>query len=284
MVFEPALDEMEEHDSPIYGPTSFRDYVSTHDLEVGPRTPRYISIDSIAELATELLDADVMAFRMGSAATGSGTQFLLVKAPDHIEEFFLIDDDVFDDENVPDYQSPVDEQRLLSFHLLPTLSETSLVNLALASGVLSDALELDETGSLMPPATGRSTFTFDVRPHSTMDATFEHRTGQVEIDTLFAEKRNGETVLFVIEAKTGLSRSSLAKHKLVYPTLALANSVPSEIDILPLYMRCLQEDDQMYFKIVECEFPDPRETLPGLDELEGGDSVSVRLNLDDASK
>jgi hypothetical protein len=149
-----------------------------------------------------------------------------------------IDDCVFDDEQALVYPSPVNRERLLSFHLLPTLSETSLVNLSLASGVLSDALELDEMGSLMPPATGRSTFTFDVRPQSVIDDTYEHRTGQVEIDTLFAEKRNGETVLFVIEAKTGQARSTLAKHKLVYPILALADSVPSDIDIVPLYIRC----------------------------------------------
>lgn len=184
----------------------------------------------------------------------------------------MIDDRVFNEEEVLDYESPVDEERLLSFHLLPTLSETSLVNLALASGVLSDALELDETGSLMPPATGRSTFTFDIRPHSTIDDTFEHRTGQVEIDTLFAEKRNGETVLFVIEAKTGRQHSTLAKHKLVYPALALADSVPQDIMVVPLYMRCIQENDQLYFMILECEFPDPRERIPGLDELEGGES------------
>lgn len=282
MVFEPALQAMQ--DDPIFGPTSFRDYVSKHELEVGSRTPRYISIDSLAELATELRASDVMVLRMGSSPSGSGTQFLLVEAPDRVEEFFLIDDDVFDTGTDLDYDSPVATERLLSFHLLPTLSETSLVNLALASGVLSDALDLDETGSLMPPATGRSTFTFDVRPHSTLDETFEHRTGQVEIDTLFAEKRDGETVLFVIEAKTGRARSTLAKHKLVYPTLALADSVPPEIDIVPLYMRCTQEGDSMSFRIAECEFPDPRDGLAGLDQLHTVDSKIVRLDLDSEAK
>lgn len=279
MVFEPALDEMEAQNTSIYGPASFRDYVSKHGLDVGSRTPRYISIDSLSELATELREANVMVLRMGSAPAGAGTQFLLAEPTGGVEDFFLNDDRVFGDA-VVDYQSPVEKERLLSFHLLPSLSETSLVNLALASGVLSDALDLDETGSLMPPATGRSTFTFDVRPHSGIDDTFEHRTGQVEIDTLFAEKRNGETVLFVIEAKTGRQHSTLAKHKLVYPTLALADSIPQEIEVVPLYMRCIQTNDQMYFKIVECEFPDPRESLPGLDELVAGESRTIRLPLD----
>lgn len=279
MVFEPAIEEMAQRGNSFYGPESFRDYVSRHNLDSSGRTPRYISVDSLRDLSPELRESDVMVFRMGSASSGTGTQFLLVEASDDVAEFFLLDDEIFSGRDILDYQPPVEDEKLLSFHLLPTLSETSLVNLALASGVLSDALELDETGSLMPPATGRSTFTFDVRPNSAIDDSFEHRTGQVEIDTLFAEKRNGETVLFLIEAKTGRQHSTLAKHKLVYPTLALADSVPSEIDIVPLYMRCIQEDGQLYFKILECEFPDPRDRIPGFDELRAGESLTVRLEL-----
>lgn len=280
MVFKSALDEMESRGGSIYGPTSFQDYVKRHDIDVRGRTPRFISIDSLDELPPELRDANVMVLRMGSARTGTGTQFLLMEAPHRVEEFFLVDDDAFRGNELQEYQSPVENEKLLSFHLLPTLSETSLVNLALASGVLSDELELDTTGALMPPATGRSTFSFDVRPHSAVAETFDHRTGQVEIDTLFAERRGGEMTLFVIEAKTGTDRGTLAKHKLVYPALALADEVPPEIDIVPLYMRCTQNEDQMTFKIVECELPDPRTALPGLDELQPGKSRIVRLGLE----
>lgn len=280
MVFGPALEEMESSGSSIFGPTSFQDYVTRHAIDVRGRTPRYISIDSLDELPPELRDADVMVLRMGSARTGTGTQFLLVEAPDSVEEFFLEDDEAFTGTKLREYQPPVENEKLLSFHLLPTLSETSLVNLTLASGALSDVLELDTTGALMPPATGRSTFSFDVRPHSAVDETFDHRTGQVEIDTLFAERRGGEMTLFVIEAKTGTDRGTLAKHKLVYPTLALADEVPTEIDIVPLYMRCIQDGDQMIFKIVECELPDPRTAVPGLDELQLGKSRIVRLELE----
>lgn len=279
MVFEPALEEMDREGSSIYGPTSFRDYVTKHGVEVTGRTPRYISVDSIDELALELREEDVMVLRMGSSRTGTGTQFLLVEAA-QVEEFFLVDEDIYDGDERPAYQTPVENEKLLSFHLLPTLSETSLVNLALASGVLSDVLDLDTTGALMPPATGRSTFTFDVKPHSSVTEMFEHRTGQVEIDTLFAERRGGDMTLFVIEAKTGSDRGSLAKHKLVYPTLALADAVPAEIEIVPLYMRCIQDDDEMTFKIAECNLPDSRASLPGLDELKAVDPSTVRLKLE----
>lgn len=95
MVFEPALAEMESRGTSIYGPTSFQDYVSRHDIDVRGRTPRYISIDSLDELPTELRDANVMVLRLGSARTGTGTQFLLVEAPHGVEEFFLVDDDAF---------------------------------------------------------------------------------------------------------------------------------------------------------------------------------------------
>lgn len=280
MVFEPALKEMDERGDVIYGPTSFRDYVSRYDIETSGRTPRYISVDALGELAPELRTADVMVLRMGSARGGTGTQFLLVQAPEGLEKYFLVDESIITDNEVSTYDPSIDGEKLLSFQLLPTLSETSLVNLALASGLLSDVLELDTTGSLMPPATGRSTFSFDVRPHSSVSETYEHRTGQVEVDTLFAERRDGEMVLFVIEAKTGTDRPTLAKHKLVYPVLAMADAVPPEIKIVPLYMRCTQTDDRMMFRIVECNLPDPRDDLPGVDALKARCSNTVQLNLD----
>jgi hypothetical protein len=40
-----------------------------------------------------------------------------------------------------------------------------------------------------------------------------------------------------------------------------------------------QGDDQLNFKILECEFPDPTKRLPGLDELEASESMTVRLEL-----
>lgn len=88
----------------------------------------------------------------------------------------------------------------------------------------------------MPPATGRSTFTFDLRPHSSYPELVTHRDGQVEIDTLFAERRNGRTALFVIEAKTGTTYSSLAKHKLAYPILAVRDRIPPDVEVVPTYM------------------------------------------------
>ena len=59
---------------------------------------------------------------------------------------------------------------------------------------------------------------------------YRHNRGQVEIDSLFIGRRRGEDVLFLLEAKQ--SDRSLAKHKLVYPALAVADKVPADIAIV----------------------------------------------------
>jgi hypothetical protein len=133
---------------------------------------------------------------------------------------------------------------------------------------------------LAPPATGRSTFTFDIRPHSDRPETVAHRNGQVEIDTLFTERRDGSTTLFIIEAKTG-TRASLAKHKLVYPVLAVADSVSPDIDIVPVYMRCRQTDETIRFEVAECHLSDPRERLPGVNELSVKRSRLLEIEIDE---
>lgn len=281
MVFGPALEQMQRDGQRTYGPTSFRDYIDEQGLASTGRTPRYISVNSVAQLDEELRVAETMVLRMGSAPEGTGTQFLLVRAELTIGEFFLLDRDAFGDAEPEPFVPTVDQEATIAFQLLPQLSETSLVNLGLASGVLSEALDLDRDGAQMPPATGRSTFTFEVQPHSSISETFQHRQGQVEIDTLFAERRNGQRVLFVIEAKTGTSTSSLAKHKLVYPVLAIADEVPDEFDIVPVYIRASQEGEQMTYRIAECEMPDPREATVGVDEIGVRRGSVLRLRFQD---
>lgn len=281
MVFGPALEQMQRGGQRTYGPTSFRDYIDEQGLASTGRTPRYISVNSLAQLNGELHAAETMVFRLGSAPDGTGTQFLLARADSSIDEFFLLDRDAFGDADPESFVPSVDQEATIAFQLLPQLSETSLVNLGLASGVLSEALDLDKDGALMPPATGRSTFTFDVQPHSSISETFQHRRGQVEIDTLFAERRDGERVLFVIEAKTGTSTSSLAKHKLVYPVLAIADDVPEEFEIVPVYIRASQEGREMVYRTAECEIPDPREETVAVDEIQLQKGRVLRLRFEE---
>ena len=278
MIFAPAVEDLNTLDGPLYGPKSFRDYVREHDLSA-TRTARYISVNNIDELDSLLREHDIMVLRVGSAPNGTGTAFLLVEAPNGISEYFLKDTRLFKDQAPEQINSPLEEDRLLSFSILPTLSETSLVNFGLASGALAEALRLDTSGSLPPPATGQSTFTFELRPHSEIDKTVTHRAGQIEIDTLFGERRNGDMALFVIEAKTG-SYATLAAHKLVYPILAIADAVPVHIDIIPVYLRCRQVNDRIIFDTAECRFPDPRNRLGGLDELAVQTVRSIEIERD----
>ncbi|MEY7849564.1 hypothetical protein AB7C87_10265 [Natrarchaeobius sp. A-rgal3] len=279
MVFGPAIRELSASERSTFGPTSFRDYVVRHDVDAGPRTPRYISVDSLEDLPPSLAEAGAMVLRVGSAPDGTGTAFVLVDSPGGAGEFFLRDESVFAGQPVERVEEPPESDRLSSYRVLPTLSETSLVNLGLASGVLADALELDTSGPLAPPATGRSTFTFEFRPHGDCSETVTHRHGQVEIDTLFVERRGGESTLFVLEAKTG-PRASLAKHKLVYALLAVADSVPAEIELVPVYLRCRQADGVIAFDVAECALPDPRERIPGVNELESRRSRVIELELE----
>ncbi|WP_254766529.1 hypothetical protein [Salinilacihabitans rarus] len=65
MVFEPALWELANSERSVFGPTSFRDYVARHGLDASPRTPRYVSVDSLDDLAPELRDAGAMVLRVG---------------------------------------------------------------------------------------------------------------------------------------------------------------------------------------------------------------------------
>lgn len=275
MVFGPALEKLAASEESVFGPTAFRSYVTRHDLEAGPRTPRYISVDALADLAPELREADVMVLRTGSAPDGRGTGFLLVESHDGVEEFFLCDESAFAGAS-SERLSMADDEHLESFELLLSRSETSLVNLGLASGALAEALSLDRSGALSPPATGRSTFTFEMRPHTDCAETVTHRNGQVEVDTLFVERRGGERTLFVLEAKTG-PRASLAKHKLVYPVLALAERVPPAVPIVPVSLRCRDGDERVTFEVAECTLPDPRESTPGIDDLEVARSSVIDL-------
>ena len=54
---------------------------------------------------------------------------------------------------------------------------------------------------------------------------------------------NGEYTLFVIEGKEGKPSTTLAKHKLAYPVMALASEgrIPEYVNIVPAYVRAWQD-------------------------------------------
>lgn len=254
-MFTPALQVMSREGTGCFGPVSFRDYLRQYNFPY-TGTASAISVDSRRKLSKDLVDSKAMVFRLGSHPGTNHTAFALARTREGWNDFFLEDEHLFSSLEIRSFDASRFNEDLAAFRFLPRLTEPSLVNLALASGLLGEALELDEAGTPIIPATGQSTYTFDVQPFAD-GPNWTHRQGQVEIDALFLAKRNGELAVFVVEAKRSDAFDSLAKHKLVYPYLALRNSLPSSMHIVPVYLRAVRNEESWNFFVCECGFEDP---------------------------
>ncbi|MEO2013884.1 MAG: hypothetical protein ABGZ53_05885 [Fuerstiella sp.] len=206
------------------------------------------------------------------------TAFALVRADD-LDDFFLMHENVFtDDQRV--FQPDCSWKSLFAFQALGKLTETSLVNLAIVSGLLPFTLGIDKSEQHFIPATGQTTYSFDFVPHQDVPVVLRHNAGQVEVDALFFARRNGQECLFLVEAKTGAKRQSLAKHKLVYPLLGIRQFLPAEISVVPVYMHCVARDDGYEFRTVECSFESASEqSAPTLCDLTAVSSSNLFLPL-----
>lgn len=253
-MFQPAIEAMNCEGTGYFGPVSFRDYLRRHNLPY-KNTATAISVDSRRKLPKDLIDSNVMVFRLGNHPGTNHTAFALARTREGWNDFFFEDEHLFSSLEIRSFDASRCNQDLTAFRFLPRLTEPSLVNLALASGLLGEALELDEAQIPIVPATGQSTYTFDVQPFAD-GPNWTHRQGQVEIDSLFFAKRNGKQVVFAVEAKRSDAFDSLAKHKLVYPYLALRNSLPSSMQIVPVYLRAVRNGDSWSFFVCECGFQD----------------------------
>ena len=188
-----------------------------------------------------------------------------------MEEFFLLDDKLFGEESVETYLPEASAFELFPYQLLGTPQEMGAVNLAVASGLLGYALDLDEPRPRVAPATGRSTYSFKFRPHSAYDVEFSHQRGQVETDAVFFGRRNKRWTLFVIEAKISSDRApkqsrSLSKAKLAYAVAALGSKpVPSDVAVVPVYMRVEKAAGRLLYSIAECAIDDVRR--PAVDSV-----------------
>ena len=265
-IFAHALELMRTQGTQIFGPASFQGYLSENSLREA-RTWQAISVDSFSRLAPELRAEGVMVFRLGASNHGPHTQFALIRYRGGWEDFFLIDDGLFASISPEIFLPSVQTRELFAFQLLPALTETSFVNLALASGLLGHALGLDDGRSSLVPATGQSTFSFDVRPREDLNEKWHHRNGQVEIDALFVGERQGKPHLFIVEAKASKDFGSLAKHKLVYPMLALRAVVPKYLPLVPVYLRVIPAPDGLHFCVCECSHSGQSTDGPSVDSL-----------------
>lgn len=264
-VFEPVMSVLRSEEWGLYGPTSFQRYVMDNDLTAS-RTAEHISIDHLERLNSLLRREQAMVLRLGTAGDGPGTQFAVVKTPDRLKDYFLLEEECFTETHPVTYLPEASFRTLFPYFIFPKRTETSMVNLAFASGLIGQALNLDKPFPTAAPATGNSTYTFCFYAHSEYPKKLFHNNGQVEIDAVFVGSRQGKECLFILESKSGFYRS-LAKHKLVYPVLALAKYVPVDMPIIPVYLKVQQTDKDIRYHVLECDFPDPRQEVRGLNEL-----------------
>lgn len=252
-IFAPALRDMEASGSWYRGPESFVSYLDRH-AQPKRDVASAISIDSIAQLDPELREARVMVFRLGIDPGGRNAQFALAQAqqPD-MSDYFLLDDLLFANIEPSLFIPLVTHQALFAFSLIPNFTETSLVNLAVFSGLLGHALGLDPSPPMSAPATGQSTYTFTFGPRATTPPMWEHRNGQVEVDAVLTGQRQGVPVAVIVESKAKRGLGSLAKHKLLYPYLALRQTIPDYMPVLMVYMRATREGDGFHFRIAAYE-------------------------------
>jgi hypothetical protein len=212
---------------------------------------------------------------LGSRKSEKGTYFALASTKNGWQDYFLFNQEVFADSPGQEIQIDWCDERFYSFSVIPTLTETSYVNLALAAGVFEKALDL-ESNSIAIPATGRGSYSFKVRPHSHLGAVWEHLSGQVEIDSLFVGSQRGQKTLFIVEAKVGKYATSLAKHKLMYPWLAIEKGISADYRIVPLYLLIDEDSERIRFSIAECVVLDHDEA-PSVNNLVHKHSSSIDL-------
>lgn len=200
------------------------------------KTPQNLSIDhyhNYKNTHKDLSEEKMYLFRLGKGC------FSLVESESILDEYF-IDDNIFP--KVGDrYVSSASQQDLFSFSIMPKLTENTLLSLGLATGVIQSGLGMDSEEPIPSPSEANGTYKFKVENPHNVDF-FEHD-GQVEIDTVVFGKMNGNYTLFVIEGKEGKPNSTLAKHKLAYPVMALASEgkIPDYIQIVPAYVRAWED-------------------------------------------
>jgi hypothetical protein len=250
-LFAPALEYMQEQGSSTYGPCSWRDYLNHYGLEVSGRTPQYLSVDDISSLNHELRVSDTMVLRLGSRKGKLGADFGLIQYANE-SDYFIHDKQLINGVVPEVYISSASLRKLFAFQMFPKLTETSLVNLAIASGLLKNALGISDSQELLVPATGRSTYTFEFSPDKRSEICWTHNNGQVEIDAVFIGTKNGNETVYVVEAKVGKPTGSLAKHKLVYGVAALSDTVPVYMDVVPVYLKTWHENDGQHYMMSEC--------------------------------
>ena len=282
-MFETAIKELLDSGDLIGIPESFQAYkarvgITIKSLSPAGSTAKHISIYSVKGLRPELQEAQCTVFRLGSRNNNRFTHFALAKVNKDWSDYFLMDEILFTEE--PEFYdiSKIPDINFL-FNLLPSFSESALVSLSLASGILFKALNLKKQENLIIPAQSSGSYTFNFKPLSVSDKILNHVKGQVEIDSFFLAERDNKKCLFIVEAKMnksgrGVEGASLAKHKLLYPILSIQEHVKDDVTVIPVYIRYIINNSKKslnYGKITinisECSLPRVNGIFGSIDKL-----------------
>jgi hypothetical protein len=231
------------------------------------QTAKYISIDTYEEYERKhgyLISQtsfhgtpDPPSYSWYVLRLGQGC-FGMVECDDVKTEYFVHDENLFPGIG-EEYISSARVEDLFIFSLLEH-DEGTLIELGLATGIIQHGLGIDSEEPIQS-INPRGSYKFHImNPHSQDSFLYD---GQVEIDSVFSGEVDSKNTLFVVEAKKGLPNSSLAKHKFVYPAIALASKekIPRDYNVVPCYVKSWKnaQDNTIHYCIAKFNLPeDPR--------------------------
>lgn len=148
-IFLPAIQEMREKPISCREPESFDAYIKRNGLENAKqrRVVEYLSVQGFNGLDAGLKEERIMVFRLGSLPGTNGTAFGLARVSETWGEYFFFDDPLFGKLEPEVFVPKVPYSALYSLALVPTLTESSLANIAVASGLISEVLGCRSSGS-----------------------------------------------------------------------------------------------------------------------------------------
>ena len=201
-MFESLISSLEQSGYAVSTPQTFKGFLASQDLRTSKRTPEIISINGISDLQPELRENSYTILRLGIPDDAKTTQFSLVKLASLSDGFFL-DQPIFDSAVIGNFIPETSLRSLYPYHLLPKLTESSLLNLALRSGILAEALNIDPGIKLEFALEGIPPIRL-ISIHCHIIYRCSAQSWTVEIDSMFVARRQGQECI-VIEAKIGLA-------------------------------------------------------------------------------
>lgn len=148
-VFEQAIQVMENQGIYYSEPQAFQEYTKSIEVTINThKTPQFLSVQKLEDLQPELLNRGYMVFRLGIYKRYAYFSLAKLQDPNDWSEYFLIDSEIFSELEPEIFLPNVSIRQLFAFNLLSELTENSLINLAISSGLMATALGIETSESL----------------------------------------------------------------------------------------------------------------------------------------